>query len=256
MTNQSSSRIRRVYGILLSLALVAAGICLMVQCFRIYTSAEGIFSREIVAQYFSPIAIPVWLCLVLVILGFALDAFLPAEKKRIPVEKNYVLILEKLHEKTDLDRCSDDLRDAVIREQKRRRQLKYTTFFLLCMGAVEFFSYALKADAFHQHEINASMIQAMACLVPCVAIPFGCAVFAAYQNKASIRREIELLKQADAPRTAPVEAPKKAALSPVLLRWAFLAVAVGILVYGYVSGGTADVLTKAINICTECVGLG
>ena len=35
-----------------------------------------------------------------------------------------------------------------------------------------------------------------------------------------------------------------------------LAVAVSILIYGYMNGGTADVLTKAINICTECVGLG
>ncbi|MBQ8580085.1 MAG: thioredoxin [Oscillospiraceae bacterium] len=26
--------------------------------------------------------------------------------------------------------------------------------------------------------------------------------------------------------------------------------------YGAAAGGTADVLTKAVNICTECVGLG
>ena len=28
------------------------------------------------------------------------------------------------------------------------------------------------------------------------------------------------------------------------------------LVYGLVSGGTADVLAKAANICSECIGLG
>ena len=27
-------------------------------------------------------------------------------------------------------------------------------------------------------------------------------------------------------------------------------------VYGLLNGGAADVLTKAINICTECIGLG
>ena len=35
-----------------------------------------------------------------------------------------------------------------------------------------------------------------------------------------------------------------------------LVLAVGLLILGYCTGGTADVLTKAINICTECVGLG
>ena len=35
-----------------------------------------------------------------------------------------------------------------------------------------------------------------------------------------------------------------------------LAAAVLLLIWGFVSGGAADVLTKAINICTECIGLG
>jgi len=35
-----------------------------------------------------------------------------------------------------------------------------------------------------------------------------------------------------------------------------LLIAVLLLVYGFASGGYADVLTKAVNICTECIGLG
>ncbi|MBQ7330725.1 MAG: thioredoxin [Oscillospiraceae bacterium] len=41
-----------------------------------------------------------------------------------------------------------------------------------------------------------------------------------------------------------------------ILRVALLVIGIGVLMYGFLSGGTADVLTKAINICTECVGLG
>ncbi len=29
-----------------------------------------------------------------------------------------------------------------------------------------------------------------------------------------------------------------------------------LILFGFFTGGTADVLTKAVNICTECVGLG
>ncbi|MBO5868321.1 MAG: thioredoxin [Oscillospiraceae bacterium] len=40
------------------------------------------------------------------------------------------------------------------------------------------------------------------------------------------------------------------------MRWALLGVAVFLFVFGLFTGGTQDVLTKAVNICTECVGLG
>ena len=39
-------------------------------------------------------------------------------------------------------------------------------------------------------------------------------------------------------------------------RCCILGVAVLFLVYGLATGGIADVLAKAINICTECIGLG
>jgi len=39
-------------------------------------------------------------------------------------------------------------------------------------------------------------------------------------------------------------------------RYCILGVAVLFLVYGLATGGIADVLAKAINICTECIGLG
>ncbi|MBQ9859332.1 MAG: thioredoxin [Clostridia bacterium] len=40
------------------------------------------------------------------------------------------------------------------------------------------------------------------------------------------------------------------------VRLALLAVGLFLLIYGFATGGIADVLTKAVNICTECIGLG
>ena len=39
-------------------------------------------------------------------------------------------------------------------------------------------------------------------------------------------------------------------------RLAVLAAAIVLIVLGVLNGGMADVLGKAINICTECIGLG
>jgi len=41
-----------------------------------------------------------------------------------------------------------------------------------------------------------------------------------------------------------------------LLRLTLLAAGALLLLAGLLSGGTADVLTKAVNICSECIGLG
>ena len=95
---------------------------------------------------------------------------------------------------------------------------------------------------------------------PCLAVPFGYAVFAAYHKRTSLQKEIQLVKQA-------IAAGAQAPVSPAVpqqdfgkllsgVRWALLGVAIAIAVYGFFAGGTNDVLTKAINICTECVGLG
>jgi len=40
------------------------------------------------------------------------------------------------------------------------------------------------------------------------------------------------------------------------LRLGILAVAAVFIVLGVVNGGARDVLVKAVNICTECIGLG
>ena len=51
-------------------------------------------------------------------------------------------------------------------------------------------------------------------------------------------------------------APAKQEHKLLYLRLALLGVGIAIFAYGFFAGGTADVMTKAVNICTECVGLG
>ena len=99
------------------------------------------------------------------------------------------------------------------------------------------------------------MVNAVACLVPCVVIPMIAAVYGDIQTKQSLRREIDLLKRAGSNRE-PVKTPAGRVFPRRTVSAALLVLAVAALAYGYLTGGTADVLTKAINICTECVGLG
>ena len=166
------------------------------------------------------------------------------------------MILSRMQEKTDLALCSEELRSAVTAQRSLRRRRSTVSLILLAVCCVLFLSYGANPNNFHQTEINASMIRAMYWLLPCCLIPFGFGIFAAYRNLNSMESEIELLKTApgESKRSAAPEAPAKDRTGTV--RNLLLVAAIVILVYGFCTGGTADVLTKAVNICTECVGLG
>ena len=75
-----------------------------------------------------------------------------------------------------------------------------------------------------------------------------------------MEQEIELLKQLPNAENAMSiqngDATDKSEKHVKIFRTAFLCVGLFLLIYGFISGGTVDVLTKAINICTECIGLG
>ena len=40
------------------------------------------------------------------------------------------------------------------------------------------------------------------------------------------------------------------------LRWGLLALAAALIVLGVLNGGARSALIKAVNICSECIGLG
>ena len=259
MTTERVKRIQHVLGIGTSVALLAAGAMLMAGCYGIYSSGDHAFSREAVAQAFAPIALPISLCIGVVALDILVNLLLPGSTETSKPEKQLSLILQRLHARTDLSKCSEELRSQIAAQQRSRRLHRTIRNALVLVCCVLFLPYGLNGENFHQSQINESMIQAMGLLIPCVTVPFAYGVFTAYQAKHSLDREIALLKSApkEALRTPDVQSQVHAnAKWPDILRWALLGAGACILVYGFFAGGTADVLTKAINICTECVGLG
>ncbi|MBP3388367.1 MAG: hypothetical protein J6K98_00670, partial [Clostridia bacterium] len=194
MTEKQKKCLWCVYSILITVALLAAGICLIVACVGIYRSGDQPFSREIVAAAFSKIAVPVFVCLGMIAVGAVLHLFFPAVKKKEAPDRDLPR-LRRLHAKITLAQCDPVLIASVRAEQRRRRLNRIITLCLLALGGLLFLCYALDGRHFHQSEINGSMIRAMWVLLPCMAVPFGYGVFAAYDSRKSVRREIALLEK-------------------------------------------------------------
>lgn len=258
MTKESIQKFRSLFRILLSIVIILAGVCLMAACLGIYHSGDQPFSRESVAAAFGPISLPVYLCLGMVVFAFMLELLLPHTAEKTVPARQTGLILQRLQEKTDLNLCGEALRSAVLAQRSRRRLHKRIGMVLLVVCSVVFLSYGTNPHNFHQSQINDSMVKAMYWFVPCCLIPFGYGIFTAYFCRSSMEKEIALLKTA--PKESKVSGNTQSVADTgkklTILRNVLLVIGIVILVYGYFAGGTADVLTKAVNICTECVGLG
>ena len=256
MNKPLPARVYQILRIVLSISIILAGVCLMAACFGIYHSGgDQPFSRESVAAAFGPIALPCCLCLGLVAVSFLLELFFPSPAEKKKPGRQTAMVLEKLQEKVDLSRCGAELKNAITAQRSVRRRFQIVGWVLLIVSGIVFLSYGANPHNFHQSQINGSMIAAMYRFVPCCLIPYGYGVWAAYASRRSMEEEIKLLKTA--PAESKIAAPAKAGSKKLtVLRNALLLLGIGILVFGYFTGGTADVLTKAVNICTECVGLG
>lgn len=257
MTQKTKQSLHLLYSIALSVTLTVAGLLLIIACIGIYNSGDRPFTPEAVAAAFSGIAIPVYLCLALIVGGFVFDGFSPLPTKKQLPPKQYEAILARLYDRCQLSGCSAQLQDAISRQQKSRRLHRLITLGLLALGSVIFLAYGTNPHNFHQSQITESMEKAVYILLSCMAAPFAYGVFTAYHRRKSMEAEIQLVKQAirQAPGQA-AQAPQKPVRQTPWLRFVILGIGLTILLIGFFTGGTRDVLTKAINICTECVGLG
>lgn len=254
MKKEALNKLRTPLRVILSVSLFVAGICLMAACVGIYHSGDKPFSREAVAAAFGPIAIPVFVCLGLIVISALYELLLPcpAEKKNT---RQIRMLLKRTQERVDLQLCDSELRDRVLALRADRKLFSRIGLAVTVISSVLFLTYGTNPANFHSTQINGSMIRAMYWLLPCSAVPFAWGCFAARRAHDSMKEELELLKSA--PKESRIAPPRpKENRRALYIRAAILVVALVCFIGGFFAGGTADVLTKAVNICTECVGLG
>lgn len=264
MSKDLRKRIHLIYGIAYIAVTVIAGICFILSAQNLYQTGVAQntqpYTRELIAQAFSRIAIPVYLCLVMTIGGFILQLFLPMERKKLAPEKNRQLILSRLQAKTDLQQCDAQLRADIEAQRKARKLHSILCAALLAVCSIIFLVYACAPGRWPAAgEIIGVMIEAVWVLAACAVLPLGYAIFTAYFCRRSLDKEIALMRQAT-PLSAPAQPAKvsrpKTGLVVMIARYAILVFSLIFIIYGFCNGGIIDVIAKAAKICTECIGLG
>lgn len=251
MKNSKIMTIQIIYRALTGVLIVISGIFLIVGCLMLYRFGAGAYSREAVADIFSVFAVPICLAPVVAIAGLVLDQFLPYIGKKSPNKPDTAFLLTRMYGKKDTSAIGGE----ILAERSKRKTYTLILAGVLTAASIVFLLYACNGSNFDRAEINASMIRAMCVLLPCLAISFACGVFVLYSREKSLRRELELAKKLPDAEHQTDRMPK-ADKYTLAVRLVLIVAAVVLLCVGLGTGGAADVLTKAINICTECIGLG
>ena len=261
MTNKNVKLIMRICGIALSALLICVGILLIISCVSIYRLGDRPFTPENISNAFSKISIPVYVTLATVVAVAIFSLILPRSEEKargVLTKKN---VLARLSARVDRNGQDENIIAKLDAEQKRRKIMLFVAVGLCILSAVPSLILVLSPSSYTA-DYNASVVTLSYVILPSAFLTMGICVAYNYLEGKSLDRSISLTKSALASQKGMAQKAPEAQIidkgqkTVFIFRTALLVVAFALLIVGIVGGGMADVLSKAVNICTECIGLG
>lgn len=262
-TNEKlKQRIHFLYGIVLAVLIVITGICLIVSCVQIYKLGDSPFTRERIGEALGAIRLPLVACVVGALIGVGLSLALPFETKT-KGDFDGRIALARLHRRINPVECSFDLREKLKKESEHRVELRVLCALFCVVISLPALIYLLNFSHYTE-DLNGSVISAMYLVVPTALICGAALLCEQHFERLSIARETALVKDLIAKgktsgwgqHATAIPETESQRVATWVVRILLVAAAVIMIINGVGNGGMADVLNKAIKICTECIGLG
>ena len=287
MKLKTRGRIHLVYGIVLTVLILAVGVCFALSALSIYRSgASSPYTPESIAAHFAPMAPLVYVTLAGIVGGVILAWVLP--RRDLVVEgpeddpldviveryrrghyravKDPSATLKRLLTRLDEEALSPAHAASLGKERRLRRVAAIVTAILAAGAMIPALVWCTDPRHFSIEDLSEDIKAAALLVIPCAVVALGLLVGATLLRRASVIRETATVKAALAEAKAKgiparkVTADNTSRLSDSRILWGvrgvILAVGILFILLGIRNGGMADVLGKAIRICTECIGLG
>ncbi len=280
MQEKTCKTVRLCYGIALSLMTAVTGALFIWQTLDIYLSGGSRpFTREIVLERLNRIAPAFWIWVVMVVVGFVLWEVFTVPAKRAPL-KDDCYALRRLKKRVPQKVGESGLASlkAVKRGELMNLIVKLCAAALCLAGVAYGIAYLATASNFPKTDVNGEMLNMAAHLAPCVfaalLILCGVTLYLSISAKKQLPHVKQIIASAKADEKNGVEAvyvTGNTAVADLYGRWkalsnhkyfilgvriAIAVFAVTFIILGIVNGNMRAILIKAINICTECIGLG
>ena len=274
MSERAKKTVRIIYQWLLAFLSVAVGIAFIAQIVSIYRSTpQNPYTVERIEEHFKEIAPLFWAWIVLIAGGGVLFAVIPEEKTKPRAYTELKNTLIKLENRLPINSDFSE-----IKKQRSFRLVLGCVGLVLCLvsGIVSLsilldssYTPTFKGDFFAAHGGAADRLLTV---MPWAIAAFLAAVTVSVLFGVSEKKELGILK-AELVKNAKDKGEKRKAKKlsekvyekfPILkseklllgVRIGLGIIGVTFVVWGVSNGGMADVLAKAVEICTQCIGLG
>lgn len=238
---------------ILSVFTVVEGALFIIQINNLYFSrkngGEQIYTPEIIGKYFEPIkAVSIIYIVFVVLLGIA--ALVLSIK-----EKGYKRNVTDTYKYQAMKFKASNIQSDDIKQIKKVRLIRLTILFtVLGLCALMACLYLFNPKNFSSTgDLIEEAINLVVHLLPWLLVSFAALCLYYFSNLSLLKKEMVLMRELLAGKTVTY---KEEFWKIWAIRGVILAVAVTFILIGVFGKGTHDVLVKAINICTECIGLG
>ena len=267
MKEKTAKTVRLVSGIVLSCMTVILGALFIWQVLDILLTgtAEGyegfIFTRDDVgARLFKLLpAIVIWVALI--IAAFVLGEVFPVKPSRVKNDSSYVLKRYKKHIPAAVPEELNPSLKFIKGEEENIKIIRIIAAVICTLGVVCGIIYLSNPANFPKDDVTAEMINMVKNVFPWVAAALVLWCGVAVYEEISSKKQLEHAKKL-AGKTK-VEVIYGAIYAVLHHKFFILGVriAVGVIAVAFIIAGITgetmhSVLIKAINICTECIGLG
>lgn len=278
MKEIAGKRVRLVYGILLAAFTVVVGALFLWQLISVCAAGSSpshtgsFFSRAIIGRAFSVIAVPFFVWIGMIFVGFILWEIFPCPpKKKQPMPEDYALyrLKKRMPSSAGTDLQSDY--EFVRKEENALFNLKFGVAVLCLAGVVYAVCYLVTPSNFYGGDklrATEAMINLSVHLFPCVFAALALLCGVTVYERVSAKRQLPHVKKivAEAKKNGGAQegVKKPSAVRRIAgnryvilgVRIALACFALTFILLGIFNGNMHAVMVKAINICLECIGIG
>lgn len=256
----TSSKYGKIIAIATTVCIIALGLAFIICALHLYlTGGDQPYSRESVGSYLIILAAPSFITVALAICGF-IYAYVSKTKDNDSPPRTNCELLDSFASRYVFDSFDEETKMAVRKIRKKRGIIDLVASEITAFCLVFILDYLIFIADFTTETLNADIISALAVVLPLAAVAIAIHIPRMFMAEKSAAEELSLLKASIKEHGAPMLANKtdktKKIDSVAVTRYVILGVAVIFVVIGILNGGIADVLGKAVRICTECIGLG
>ncbi len=271
MKEKTCKTVRLSYGIIFGVFTVVVGALFIWQVLSLYFTgtAEGysgdVFTRGRVVEALSKIDLFFWLWIAGIVVGFVLWEVFPVKQKPRKICPD--LQLARLNK-----RMPATAPEGLEGEFKTIAQAKKVIFALQCaawalfgVACVYGLVYLCIPANFPNKNVTHEILEMVKHIFPCVFAGLLVICGAGIYEKYAVKAMLPLVQKVTKGQKPQINTKNKfqTALAVLENKWVILGIriavaviAVAFIIWGALNGNARSVFIKAINICTECIGLG